>query len=128
MLLLVAWLFVETQRAVNREMRLYGKVQHTLRSERCTYAIISFFFALSYIGRFYLDVFVACGEPTFAAEMDCTVVWAFEGASMGVLMLFHMVNFKTGTLLSIGQLEPPYATVRLGEYHRFDTSEVDNQK
>ena len=55
MLLLVVWLFVETQRAVNRERRARGKVMHTMRRERCTYAIISIFFALSYIGRFILN-------------------------------------------------------------------------
>ena len=61
MLLLVVWLFVETQRAVKREMRQFGKVQYNLRKERCIYAVISFFFALSYIGRFYVNVCVTCG-------------------------------------------------------------------
>ena len=56
MLILVFWLFLETQRAVKRERKLYGKVQHTLRAERCTYAIVSFFFALSYIGRYTINI------------------------------------------------------------------------
>ena len=98
MLLLVVWLYVETQRAVNREMRQAGKVQYNLRKERCTYAIISFFFAISYIGRFVYNVFVDCGGagqklPLYAIEMLFVLVCLFEGVSMGVLMLFHWANF-----------------------------------
>ena len=57
MILLVVWLFVETKRAVDRERnaRQDGKVTHTLMRERCTYATISTFFGLSYIGRFVLN-------------------------------------------------------------------------
>ena len=56
MLILVFWLFLEIQRAKNREKKLYGRVKRTLRAERCTYAIVSFFFALSYIGRFTMNI------------------------------------------------------------------------
>ena len=64
MTLLVIWLFVETQRAVNRERkaRLDGQVTHTLRRERCTYAIISIFFGLSYIGRYMVNDYEYCGN------------------------------------------------------------------
>ena len=62
MILLVAWLFVETQRAVDRERRTRydGKVTHTLRRERCTYAMVTTFFGLSYIRRFILNTFDTC--------------------------------------------------------------------
>ena len=39
-------------------------------------------------------------------------------------MVFHLINFKSGTLLKSAD-EQSYATVRLGEYYRFDTAEVD---
>ena len=104
MTLLVTWLFVETQRAVNRERqaRQDGRVTHSLRKERCTYALITAFFALSYVGRFVLNEYDFCGEgfgSAFATEMIEIVVLLFEGASMGVLMLFHCINFKQGSLL-----------------------------
>ena len=60
MVLLVLWLFIETRGAVNRETsaRQDGKVTHTLRRERCTYAIITTFFGLSYIGRYYVNEYL----------------------------------------------------------------------
>ena len=101
MLLLVMWLFVETQRAVERERRarLDGRVTPTLRRERCTYAIVSFIFALSYIGRYYMNeyAYYGCGNAIgsiFANCMTEIVVFFFEGASMGVLMFFHFKNFR----------------------------------
>ena len=77
MVLLVIWLFVETRRAVRREMRQNGTVEHNLKSERCTYAIISFFFALSYIGRFVINEFDYCGKKigsVYAVEMTAAAV------------------------------------------------------
>ena len=64
MILLVAWLFIETYRVVAREKRAMqeGFVSQNLHKERCTYAIISTFFALSYIGRFIYNRFAyGCG-------------------------------------------------------------------
>ena len=64
MTLLVAWLFIETYRVVAREKRAAqgGFVSQNLHKERCTYAIISTFFALSYIGRFIYNRFAyGCG-------------------------------------------------------------------
>ena len=57
MAMLVTWLIVETYRVVARERRARqgGFVTHTLHKERCTYAIISMFFALSYIVRFLFN-------------------------------------------------------------------------
>ena len=60
MVLLVTWLFIETQRAVNRETKEYGNVMHKLKRERCTYALISTIFGVSYLGRFYLDAELFC--------------------------------------------------------------------
>ena len=71
MILLVAWLFVETQRAVNRERqaRQDGKVSNAFWRERCTYAFISLIFALSYIGRFILNFyFYGCGDRIIRSE------------------------------------------------------------
>ena len=129
MILLVVWLFIETQRAVNRERRAsdVGGVTPSLRRERCTYAIISIFFGLSYIGRYILNSYGSnFDEPVlspFALEMTGVIVWLFEGLSMGCLMLFHYVNFQEGSLFS--SKEPEYASILPGEYHRFDTEEVN---
>ena len=127
MILLVIWLFVETQRAVDREMKHRGIVQHTLRRERCTYTIITLLFGLSYVIRFYLDKYNSCRDITgsyFGYDMTLTVCFLLEALSMGVLMGFHFVNFKYGNLLaSIEELK--YVSVRMGELHRFDTDEVE---
>ena len=54
------------------------------------------------------------------------VVLLFEGASMGVLMLFHCMNFRQGSLLSSRkEEEPQYASIMPGEYHFFPDEEVD---
>ena len=45
---------------------------------------------------------------------------------MGVLMAFHYTNFESGSLFSENpQRQPLYASIMLGEYHRFNTEEVD---
>ena len=105
MLLLVTWLFIETQRAVRREIKLFGKVRHTLRRERCTYAVITTFFALSYVGRFLLNVFEdSCRREAsgsiYVQLMTQIIVYLLEGVSLGVLMLFHLINFKHGSLMT----------------------------
>ena len=75
-------------------------MQHRLRKERCSYAIISFFFALSYALRFFFNVFVACNWTTFLIDILNTSVYLIEGSSMGILMIFHMKNFDGGTLMA----------------------------
>ena len=57
--------------------------------------------------------------------MTWAVVFLLEGVSMGVLMGFHRVNFKTGSLFISSDKQPSYAVIKLGEYHRFATEEVD---
>ena len=131
MILLVVWLFVETQRAVSRERRVRpdGKVTHSLRRERQTYALITILFALSYIGRFVLNEYDSCGKKIgshFAAEMTYASVYLFEGASMGVLMLYHCLNFKQGRLLkSQADQDPQYVSIMPGEYHFFTDQEIE---
>ena len=105
---LVIWLFVETKRAVNRERktRRDGRVTHTLTRERCTYAIISIFFGLSYIGRFVINEYEKCDGrigSTFPELMIFVTVYILEGASMGVLMIFHLKNFQHGSLFKSSQ-------------------------
>ena len=56
MLALVVWLFVETQGAVNRDIKRDGKARHKLVVERRNYAIVTTFFALSYLGRCFINV------------------------------------------------------------------------
>ena len=101
MVLLVIWLFIEARGAVNREKlaRQDGTVTHTLKRERYTYAVITTFFGLSYIGRHFEDVYVECGivsKSEFWILNSSMIVYLIEGMSMGVLMLFHFVNFKQG--------------------------------
>ena len=61
MLALVVWLFVETQGAVNRDIKRDGKARHKLVVERRNYAIVTTFFALSYLGRCFSNI-TACGS------------------------------------------------------------------
>ena len=45
---------------------------------------------------------------------------------MGVLMLFHCVNFKIGGFFSSQEeTEPSYASIMPGEYHFFTDDEID---
>ena len=131
MILLVIWLFVETKRAVIRERRARqdGKVTHNLRRERCTYAIISVVFGLSYIGRFFFNEYDSCDEivgTIFESKMTGFVVQIFEGTSMGVLMLFHCINFKNGSLFTTLETEEQsFALILPGEYFFFPDEEVD---
>ena len=129
MISLVIWLFVETWRVVERERRLTGAVRHTMWKERRRYAIISTVFGLSYIGRFFINEYDsdACGKPIgsdFDYLMTLISVWLLEGLSMGVLMIFHLRNFKYGSLFSSRKKERPYASIKLRE---FDTDEVYSQ-
>ena len=101
MLLLVIWLFIETREAVKREKfaRQDGLVKHTLRRERCIYAIIIALFGLSYMGRYIFNVYLECvfeWKNFFNNIFSLMLVYLFEGMSMGVLMLFHLINFKQG--------------------------------
>ena len=58
--------------------------------------------------------------------MVWVAVFSLEGASMGVLMAFHFVNFRSGSLLaSHKDKEPAYASIKLGEYYFFTNEEVD---
>ena len=126
MILLVIWLFVEIQRSVRREKRT-GFAATTLQKERCAYAVISIFFGLSYIGRFALDKkYDGCIEISgdgFVSRLMFLFVYLFEGVSLGVLMVFHLINFKyrSRTLTS----EQPYISIFPGEYYYFTDAELD---
>lgn len=111
-----------------RQARQDDKVPHTLRKERCIYAVISIFFALSYVGRFVLNEYEYCTETNREgfADYSIIIVFLFEGVSMGVLMAFHWINFKTGSLFSSNDdKEPSYASIMKEEYHFFSDAEVD---
>ena len=98
MLLLVAWLFYETQSANNRVMMLSNVVQSSNRRELCVYAIISTLFGLSYVGRYVINVYIfgtnAIVLPIFGMEMLFLGVYLLEGSSMGAVMMIHYINFK----------------------------------
>ena len=132
MLLLVAWLFIETYRVVARERqaRQGGFVTHTLHKERCTYTIVSVFFALSYIGRYINNRYAACEAAElsyFASHMTEDACILSEGVSMGVLMYFHFANFREGGLFSSDKAdELAYISIMPNEYHRFDTESVED--
>ena len=52
-------------------------------------------------------------------------VYLFEGVSMGVLMMFHAVNFKHGTLLADQQAELAEDSIVEEKLHHFSDSEID---
>ena len=64
-------------------------------------------------------------------EIVCVLVWLFEGVSIGVLMLFHRVNYLHGSGLlkeeNMDEVDKQqhFASIKLGEYIRFDTESVD---
>ena len=58
--------------------------------------------------------------------MTWLTVYLLEGASMGVLMVFHFLNFKSGTLLPQTDESLEYITVRWDECHVFSTTEIEN--
>ena len=127
MLSLVIWLFIEVQRAVKRELLQLGYVRHRMRKERCTYAIVSFVFALSYVVRFYFDVFTACRDSSiFQKYVTSISVVLIEGFSMGVLMVFHMLNFKGGTLMAETRISSSIGeSIVLEPLHFFSNEEID---
>ena len=51
-----------------------------------------------------------------------------EGASMGALMIYHLINFNGGSLFTSREDEEElaYISIMLGEYYRFDTESVEN--
>ena len=125
MVLLVIWLFVETSSAVKREKfaRQDGRVTHTLRRERCTYAIVVTLFSLSYLGRYIFNVYLECDfewKHYFNNFVSLMLVYLLEGLSMGVLMLFHLINFKQGEPI----LSRDHKTSILISKDEFDTEEV----
>ena len=74
-----------------------------MMKEKFTYAIVSFFFALSYVFRFYANIFVYCNDSNpdaFIDEMFSVSIYLIEGTSMGVLMIYHLINFEGGTLMA----------------------------
>ena len=59
-------------------------------------------FALAYISRCLLSIYGYCNGgdgKLFSFEMILAIIFLIEGLSMGVLMAFHYVNFKNGSLL-----------------------------
>ena len=111
MVLLVIWLFIETRRAET----------HTLWKERCSYAIVTTFFGLSYIGRYVNNEYIFGVGDSFADYVITIVVYLFEGMSMGVLMLFHFMNFRQGSSI----LKSGEGTSVLIMRSEFDTEEVN---
>ena len=72
-------------------------VQNNINKERCVYAIVSTFFGLSYVGRYVINIYFYgenCRLSVFGEEMLFMMVYILEGASMGVVMMLHYLNFK----------------------------------
>ena len=78
------------------------------------------------MGRFIINEVDTCDDKlgsNFTDEMFYSIVWLIEGLSMGVLMLFHCLNFSGGSLLKTRKRTPEdeqlYATIMPQEYHFF---------
>ena len=126
MLLLVAWLFYETQSAVSREMRLCGRVQNNYRKEMRVYAIVSIFFGLSYVVRYAVNVYVyAEASGYYLPVMLFMMAYILEGLSMGVVMILHFVNFKKEEKLVFKVLdETKDSLVQSEDLHFFSNKEI----
>ena len=99
--LLVTWLFIETLREdpFEKAEREFGDTcrWRAGRKRMCSYLIVSAFFALSYIGRFFFNDYFGCNynENSYAAFMVELAVLFFEGVSMGALMCVHISTIRT---------------------------------
>ena len=95
--MLVVWLFVETRRLVERDKEANGRALNKFVGQRRTYAIVTTFFALSYLGRCFINE-VSCLSGdfifTFVNYVIDMLVYALEGLSMGVLMWYHHLNLN----------------------------------
>ena len=105
MTLLVTWLFVETQRSSPYERRFRRRClqfrSHSVGEQLCLIATVTFFFAISYIGRLTLNEYFSfyCynnNASLFDQEVAHYVCYLVEGLSMGSLMGVHAYyKFKT---------------------------------
>ena len=114
MLVLVAWLFYETQSANKRVMMLSNVVQSSNRRELCIYAIISTLFGLSYVGRFVINMYVFAEENSlslFVMEMLFLGVYLLEGSSMGAVMMIHYINFKKDCQLTDSKIDTTQTSI-----------------
>ena len=57
--------------------------------------------------------------------MSWGIVYVLEGVSIGVLMMFHFINFKHGTLLRSDTVAPRVAKISKDQVHWFTDSEID---
>ena len=90
--------------------------------------MITIFFGLSYIGRFYVNDFEygkAGIVSWYAKDLALVLVWLFEGASLGALMIFHLVNFREGRLLSDPESRQTCISIAKEELHYFTNAEIE---
>ena len=97
MVMLVIWLSFETQKDDYQTRRAKEIGCHIDRypvsKELCVYITFSFFFALSYIGRFINnEFFFSCDKvySDYNQELVQLTCYLLEGASFGALMGSHM--------------------------------------
>ena len=103
MVVLVAWLFVEMQRddAETRRRRRRGFTIHKepMPKEMRIYLIISSLFALSYIGRFFINKYFRCYDDLIGSHFDANIVelavFVLEAGSMLAIMLNHLTIVET---------------------------------
>ena len=90
--------------------------------------MITIFFGLSYISRFLVIEF-EYGKTDilslYAKNLSIVFVWLFEAASLGALMIFHLVNFQQGRLLSDPESRQTCISIAKEELHYFTDAEVE---
>ena len=97
--------------------------------KRRIYGVITSVFAISYIGRWFLNTHLheTCDKgfnvSEFVNEMAWNAVYFFEGMSMGVLMAFHCKSFSTEDNMFDNDDEVSHITIDPDEYYVFDMGE-----
>ena len=90
--------------------------------------MITIFFGLSYIGRFLVNDFEygkAGIVSLYAKYLTLVLVWLSEAASLGALMIFHLVNFREGRMLSDPESRQTCVSIAKDELHYFTDAEVE---
>ena len=127
MSLLVTWLYIETLREdpFEKAEREFGDTcrWRAGRKRMCSYLIVSAFFALSYIGRFFFNDYFGCNynENSYAAFMVELAVLFFEGVSMGALMCIHATDDRPKSMRrnSSSSIKPVYPAGTVVPIHLF---------
>ena len=113
---LTVYLMVETLRFESWERTHFGRVESNLHRGMRTQLIVFAFFALSYLGRSFHNLFLNDVDDVkityFGFLMICNFIILIEGTSLGILLYFHYKNFGLADSLSTNHSSNQFATIK----------------